>query len=68
MREASALTWQHPQTREWFYLPTDPERKRWRGPFNGIDAMRRAMVNELGCEPVETQTRRTPSDFRESDD
>ena len=43
-----ALAWTDPTSRQWFYIPTVPEARKWRGPYKSRDWMDNAIHNELG--------------------
>lgn len=36
------------QNGDWFYIPTDPEARKWRGPYPTQVYMERAACGELG--------------------
>lgn len=57
-----ALSWLNPKTREWWYIPTVPEARKWRGPYNTKSWLDDAIHNELGDATV-TQTDVTPPDL-----
>jgi hypothetical protein len=46
---------------QWYYLPTDPERRKWRGPYRNHAAMLAAVADELGPDAHETETRVRPA-------
>lgn len=52
-----ALIYQNPATREWWFIATDPEWRKWRGPFASIEAMERAEIAALGELPQNTRTK-----------
>jgi hypothetical protein len=47
-----------------YYLPTQPEARKWRGPFPNEHVMQRAMKNELGGGVIETRTTTRPVTLR----
>ena len=34
--------------RQYYYIPTEPEARKWRGPYQTQDKMERAVCSELG--------------------
>lgn len=40
----------------WFYLPTEPEARKWRGPYQNDMQMMRAATIELGNDVVVIRT------------
>jgi hypothetical protein len=40
----------------YYFLPTDPPAKKWRGPFQNEFLMQRAIKSELGDGTIETRT------------
>jgi hypothetical protein len=54
MPETYALSYRHHDS--FYFLPTVPERRKWRGPFANEFLMQRAMTNELGSGVAETRT------------
>lgn len=41
---------------DWWFIPTDPEARKWRGPYPTDVHMMRAAVSELGDEVIVTRT------------
>jgi hypothetical protein len=52
--DTHALSYRHHDS--FYFLPTDPEKRKWRGPFQNEFLMQRAMRNELGADVAETRT------------
>jgi hypothetical protein len=48
--DAHAMCYCDKSARLWYFLPTDPERRRWRGPYHTEDLMVSACTKELGEE------------------
>ena len=38
-----ALAWTDPTSRQWFYIPTVPAARKWRGPYKSRDWMDNAI-------------------------
>ena len=55
MSETYALSYRD-RDNAYYFLPTSPERRKWRGPFANKFLMQRAMKNELGSDVAETRT------------
>ena len=43
-----AMLYRCPQTREWYYIPTVPERRNWRGPFQNREIAEQEVIQEIG--------------------
>ncbi|MGZ6195519.1 MAG: hypothetical protein ACXWML_09840 [Candidatus Binataceae bacterium] len=67
---ASALT-HRTAGGDWYYLPTDPEARNWRGPFHNDTLMRKDMERHFGSNThtiYESYTSRAPSHLRAAGD
>jgi hypothetical protein len=56
----SALVHHDKRNMAYWYIPTDPPARSWRGPYPSLEYMRAAMRKELGGEPFENYTRIAP--------
>lgn len=54
--ERFALAYHDSPSREWWYIPTVPEGRNWRGPMRDYGAMMQAAVEELGAAVSITDT------------
>jgi hypothetical protein len=58
--EAFALSYRDPANGQWFFIPTVPPARRWRGPFPRKEAMRQEAQKALGVSVTITETKCRP--------
>jgi hypothetical protein len=56
-----ALAWRNPDNGEWWFVPTVPAARRWRGPYPTEPAMKVAATAELGSGVTITVTKCAPA-------
>ena len=61
-----ALAYQCPVTKDWHYIPTHPEARKWRGPYRVVRALDDAINAELGADCCVTITTVPPNFTRQT--
>ena len=62
-----ALAYKCPHTHSWYYIPTDPEARKWRGPFRVERELDDAINAELGEACTVTVTTVSPNLGKQTD-